>query len=57
MHSHRVVKRYVGSTEIYYYCPDCLATYGGEETWSKKALISAACRADITEKDEVEGAV
>jgi hypothetical protein len=53
--SRAVVKRYVGSTETYDYCPDCLETWGGEETPAKKALIQAACDANVTEQDEVEG--
>lgn len=49
------VKRYVGSTETYSYCADCLATWNGEETPRKKAFIGAAARANVTEQDEVEG--
>ncbi len=56
-HPRAVVKKYVGSTDTYNYCPDCLETWGGEETPAKKALIRAAARADVTEQDEVEGRV
>lgn len=54
-----VIKTYVGSTETYNYCPEmtCLHTWGGEETPAKKALIAAACQADISEQNEVEGEV
>lgn len=52
-----VVKTYVGSTDTYNYCPNCLHTWGGEETSAKKALIRAAARADVTEQDEAEGLV
>lgn len=61
-HPRAVVKRYVGEPEgapnsTYNYCPDCMETWGGEETPAKKALIRAAARADVTEQDEVEGRV
>ena len=46
-HPKAVTKRYVGSTETYQYCPDCMTTFGGEETPAKKALIAAACHADV----------
>ncbi len=45
-HPHAVVKRYVGSSDTYSYCPDCFSTWGGEETPEKKALIAAAALAD-----------
>jgi hypothetical protein len=51
-HQNAVIKRYVGSTETYHYCPDCLETWGGEETVAKKALLADAARADVTELDE-----
>lgn len=41
-HPKAQTKRYVGSTETYCYCPDCMETWGGEETPAKKALIAAA---------------
>lgn len=39
-------KRYVGTTETYWYCPDCMTTWGGEEGPAKRALIAAAAQAD-----------
>jgi hypothetical protein len=51
-HPRAVTKRYLGSPETYEYCPDCLHTWGGEETPAKKALIDAACRAGVGELDE-----
>jgi len=54
-HRRRHEKSYVGSLETYFYCPDCLETWGGEETPAKKALIASAARAQVTEQDEVEG--
>jgi hypothetical protein len=51
------VKKYVGSTDTYNYCPACMHTWGGEETPAKKALLRDACRAEVTEQDEVEGTV
>lgn len=57
IHPKAETKRYVGSTETYQYCPDCMTTFGGEETPAKKALIAAAAAANITEQDEVEGYV
>lgn len=48
-------KRYVGSTDTYFFCVECSHTYGGEETPRKKALIAAAARANVTEDDEVYG--
>lgn len=45
-HPKAQVKRYVGSTDTYNYCPDCMHTWGGEETPAKKALLRAAAMAD-----------
>lgn len=45
-HPRAVTKTYVGSTDTYEYCPDCMETWGGEETPQKKALIAAAARYD-----------
>lgn len=56
-HERAVTKRYVGSKQTYQYCPDCMETFGGEETPEKKRLIAAAARANVTEQDEVEGRV
>lgn len=56
-HLRAVTKRYIGSEQTYRYCPDCLQTWGGEETAAKRALIRAAAEADVTEQDEVEGRV
>lgn len=56
-HKNAVVKRYVGSTETYNYCPDCWETFGGEETKAKKALLAAAVASDPGEQGEVEGKV
>jgi hypothetical protein len=53
-HPKAVTKRYVGSTKSYQYCPDCLSTWGGEETAAKKTLLNDAARADVTELDEPE---
>jgi hypothetical protein len=43
-HPKAQTKKYVGSQETYCYCPDCMETWGGEETPAKKALIAAAAR-------------
>jgi hypothetical protein len=45
-HAHAKEKRYVGSTETYWYCPTCMTTWGGEEGPRKRALIAGAARAD-----------
>jgi hypothetical protein len=46
LHSNAVAKKYVGTTETYFFCVDCFATFGGEETEAKKALIKAAATAE-----------
>jgi hypothetical protein len=46
LHPNAVAKKYVGTDETYFFCIDCLATFGGEETEAKKALIRAAATAD-----------
>lgn len=43
-HPNAQEKKYVGSTETYFSCPDCFETWGGEETPAKKALIAAAAQ-------------
>lgn len=53
-HAVSVEKKYVGGG-TYRYCSTCMATFGGEETPAKKALVDAAARAGVTEQDEVEG--
>ena len=55
LHHNAVKKRYVGSQQEYWYCPDCIKVWGGEECREKEALIDAACRAEVTEQMEVEG--
>jgi hypothetical protein len=45
-HPAPVTKTYIGSTTTYQYCPDCLGTFGGEETPAKKALIRIAAIAE-----------
>jgi len=44
LHPKAQTKKYVGSTETYHYCPDCMTTWGGEEGPRKVALIAAAAR-------------
>jgi len=46
IHENAVVKKYVGWTDTYIYCPDCLETWGGEETPRNKAVVTAAAEAD-----------
>jgi hypothetical protein len=53
----KIRKRYVGSTESYEYCPTCTEVSGGEESAKKRVLVDAACAADVTERDEVDGVV
>ena len=53
----KIRKRYVGSAESYEYCPTCIEISGGEETVAKRAMVDAACAADVTERDEVDGVV
>lgn len=55
-HLKAVTKRYVGSAETYEYCPECGATWGGEETPAKRALIAGAVLAAISEEDETDAA-
>jgi len=45
-HPKAQTKHYVGSSEIYHYCPDCMMTWGGEEGAAKNALIAAAAKAE-----------
>lgn len=57
-HPNAVAKKYVGTNESYMFCPDCLETFGGEETPAKRALIEAAAIADergLTPDDEHGG--
>lgn len=56
-HEKAGVKRYVGSTDTYNFCPSCFHTWGGEETSAKKALIAAAAGAPVSEADEVDGSI
>jgi len=56
-HPRAITKRYVGSTDTYQTCPDCWEVFGGEETRTKRRLIGAAARANVTEMDEVFGVV
>jgi hypothetical protein len=55
-HGNAVEKRYVGSTDSYRYCPDCWATWGGEETQTKRALLSDAARLEeLLSPEELDG--
>jgi hypothetical protein len=54
-HEKAHTKRYVGSTDVYRFCPSCFSTFDGEESAVKKALINDACKANVTEADEVDG--
>lgn len=45
-HPNATIKKYVGSQDTYNYCPDCFATWGGEETQAKKDLIRDAAEYD-----------
>lgn len=45
----------IGRAKTYEYCPDCFATWGGEEGAAKQALMSAAAAANVSEEDEVNG--
>ena len=44
-HPNMIIKKYVGSFDVYRFCPDCWETWDGEESYEKKRIISDACYA------------
>ena len=45
-HQNTITKKYLGSSDTYEFCLDCLEAFGGEETPTKKALIRCSAQAD-----------